>query len=104
MVAAQKNSKKRSASSQSGPKSKKAHVENPKSDKKRTRPITAPEVVEEAGSESEGDWEDFDNESGSAQRDDVDAQDGDAMDVDDPRQQDSRPKDPNGASFSIRSI
>lgn len=95
MVAAQKNTKKRSAPSQSGPKPKKVHVEKPKSDKKRSRPITAPVVVEEAGSESEGDWEDDDDDSAEAIVDD-EGHDGDAMEVDEPKQQDLRPKDPNG--------
>ena len=86
MAANAKNNKKRPAASQGGPKTKKSHTE---SEKKRSRPVTQSQVIEDAESESDDDFE----------GEDIGEQEG-PNDGDVPMQVDSRPKDPNGA-FNI---
>lgn len=62
MAASNKSTKKRSASSQAGPKPKKVQLEKPgKSEKKRSRPVTAPVVEEGSASDSEDGLNDIDD-------------------------------------------
>ncbi|KJA17660.1 hypothetical protein HYPSUDRAFT_191994 [Hypholoma sublateritium FD-334 SS-4] len=97
MAASQKTSKKRSATSQAGPKAKKVHVDSAKTDKKRSRPITQPLAVEDAASDSDGPSDDVDDE-GLVCEEDVAEEGQDAMEVD--QKNDQRPKDPNAARES----
>lgn len=69
-MAAAKNSKKRSAPSNSDPARKKAHIDKSATqslpDKKvhRKMPVTGTRTVEETESDDEGEWEDIDGEGG----------------------------------------
>ncbi|KAK7045679.1 Pumilio y domain member 6 [Paramarasmius palmivorus] len=90
----QKSSKKRSAKSQDGPASKKAHLEKPeKLAKKRSQPITLAHAEEDV-SEAES-IEDHDEFEGIG--DEVEEEE--AMDLD-PGESSSTPKDPNAARES----
>ena len=103
MTTAHKTSKKRPATSQSGPNLKKPHLEKSSSDKKRSRPVTASvqpestsdsepddlEDVEKTGGDGEGDWINEDDEMGVDNNGDVPTLNSPAL------------KDPNGASKSF---
>lgn len=94
MAALQNSSKKRSAPSQSGPKSKKVHLEKSKPDKKRSQPITRP--AQDSESENDSDLED----DGESPIEEVPL-DEDAMEVDTV----NKPlKDPNGELIYVKEI
>ncbi|KAH9475808.1 Pumilio homology domain family member 6 [Psilocybe cubensis] len=95
MAALQKTGKKRSAPSQSGPKSKKVHVENSKADKKRSQPVTRPVVTQDSESGTE---EELDEVEEPLEEDGLQEADDDQMQVD--TQVEQRPKDPNAARES----
>ncbi|KAJ7158057.1 armadillo-type protein [Mycena filopes] len=110
MAAAQKSTKKRPATSQGGPKPKKAHVEKPakshaekpagKSDKKRSRPVTLPtREVESAESDLEEE-EAVEDEGLDAMEEDLE-QDEFAMDTEEAPPTQNQ-KDPEAARESHR--
>ncbi|KAF8154852.1 armadillo-type protein [Crassisporium funariophilum] len=110
MAASQKSSKKRPASSQAGPKAKKAHTEgsssSSKPDKKRSRPVTQP--LGGRGDASESDEEGGEGdvlEEVMEEGDDVLEEEGDGDGDEDAMEVDSKtepriPKDPNAARES----
>jgi pumilio family protein 6 len=101
-----KTGKKRPASSQAGPKSKKIQLEKPaKPEKKRSRPITAP-IADAEDSQSLEDLDDLESEQGDEWIDEEEGEPGgdeeDAMDEDSPPDSGFlKPKDPNGMTFPI---
>jgi pumilio homology domain family member 6 len=102
-----KTTKKRPAPSQTGPKSKKIHLEKQgKPEKKRSQPITAPIAADAEDLESLEDLDDLESEQGDEWIDQEEGHRGeedDAMAEDSP--QDSgfpKSKDPNGMISSRR--
>ncbi|KAF7368915.1 ARM repeat-containing protein [Mycena venus] len=94
MVAATgKSTKKRPAVSQGGPKPKKVHVDKtaPKSDKKRSRPVTLP--AREVRDASDSDEEDFEDDAEALDEADEEMQDEFPMEVDE-APANKTPKDP----------
>lgn len=103
MAPRQISSKKRPAPSQTGPKAKKAHIEKPlkTTEKRRSRPITAPVKSTSDSEADEEDWEDEGGEGG-----DNDEANENAVIEDDPGEIEPAapiiPKDPNGLSSPCR--
>lgn len=91
MAALQKAGKKRAAPSQNGPKSKKAHLESTKPDKKRSQPVTRPVPTQDSESGSD---EEFDETEEPIEEDESLEEADDSMQID--TQVEQRPKDPNG--------
>lgn len=112
-MAAAKNSKKRSAPSNSGPARKKAHVDKSAAqslpDKKvhRKMPVTSTRAVEEPESDDEEEWEDVEGEGGDfeeVEEEEAEFEDGakDSMEVDGEGANGNTPlKDPKSALARI---